>query len=116
MKTKMILLVLSATVLLGACSEGKREQHSPRVVHSQSSYEVTGDRLTRADVRKVQATLADQGYYRGAIDGIWGPQTSQAILAYQLSHDQRQTGTLTVDNLHEFGVQMDRDAYWARRN
>ena len=30
----------------------------------------------------IQARLSDYGYYRGAIDGVWGPRTDAALRAY----------------------------------
>lgn len=35
------------------------------------------------DVREFQKSLADQGYYKGAIDGIFGKQTREAVSSYQ---------------------------------
>ena len=32
--------------------------------------------------RSIQARLSDYGYYRGAIDGVWGPRTDAALRAY----------------------------------
>ena len=34
-------------------------------------------------IEDVQSALADRGYYRGVIDGILGPQSRQAIEAFQ---------------------------------
>jgi len=39
-------------------------------------------------VVEVQRRLASAGYYRGAIDGILGPQTLRAIRAYERDHNQ----------------------------
>jgi len=36
-----------------------------------------------ADVRQVQTLLSEQGYLTGAVDGVCGPQTVQAIKAFQ---------------------------------
>lgn len=38
------------------------------------------------DIRAWQADLAALGFYRGAIDGIAGPETKAAVIAYQRSH------------------------------
>ena len=37
----------------------------------------------KVGVKVVQQQLRDAGYYRGLIDGVDGPMTSQAVLAYQ---------------------------------
>lgn len=42
----------------------------------------------------VQTVLAQQGYYRGPIDGVIGPSTSQAIRNYQRDHQLTPTGTI----------------------
>jgi hypothetical protein len=45
-------------------------------------------------VRDVQAALAAQGYYKGAIDGKAGPQTAAAIREYQRLYNMPQTGRI----------------------
>lgn len=42
-------------------------------------------------VRELQQFLKDQGYYKGSVDGIFGPQTEAAVRAFQQAHG------LTVD-------------------
>jgi hypothetical protein len=37
-------------------------------------------------VAELQRRLARAGYYRGSIDGVLGPQTRQAIRAYERNH------------------------------
>ena len=37
-------------------------------------------------VAELQRRLARAGYYRGSIDGVLGPQTRQAIRAYERAH------------------------------
>lgn len=51
---------------------------------------VTGDSLAA----EVQQALADQGYYRGAIDVDVGPETRAAIAFYQRAHHQPETGRI----------------------
>ena len=48
-----------------------------------------------SNVRAVQEALAARGYDAGAVDGIWGPQTEQAIRAFEGDRGWRQTGALT---------------------
>jgi peptidoglycan hydrolase-like protein with peptidoglycan-binding domain len=37
-------------------------------------------------VSAVQSDLAGEGYYRGVIDGVYGPQTRVAITRHQSNH------------------------------
>jgi len=51
--------------------------------------------LSRGQKRTLQLHLRNMGYYRGLIDGIFGPQTARAISAYQESLGATVTGVLT---------------------
>lgn len=53
---------------------------------------VSGD-----DVREVQQTLRDKGYYPGPIDGILGSRTRAAIRQYQKDENLPVTGQLDAD-------------------
>jgi peptidoglycan hydrolase-like protein with peptidoglycan-binding domain len=50
-------------------------------------------------VAGAQTQLAQQGYYRGEIDGIVGPETRRAIMRYQSDRGLRVTGRLNMDTL-----------------
>lgn len=63
-----------------------------------------GHVLGRSDVRKLQKSLAEDGFYKGSIDGLWGGQTTQAILDYQGVNNKPLTGKLSANELREFGV------------
>ncbi|MBD8891303.1 peptidoglycan-binding domain-containing protein [Roseibium litorale] len=51
--------------------------------------------LSRAAKRAVQTRLRDLDFYKGLVDGIFGPQTRAAIKAFQDSRTEEQTGILT---------------------
>ena len=55
-------------------------------------------------VGAAQQELAQQGYYRGKIDGVIGPQTHRAITRYQANHGLRPTGVLTPDTVQALGL------------
>ena len=57
----------------------------------QSEYD-NGD--ADSSVSQVQAALARQGYYRGAIDGSLGPATRKALRRFQRDHGLEVTGQL----------------------
>lgn len=51
--------------------------------------------LSRGQKRGIQQQLRNLGFYRGLIDGIFGPQTARSISAYQESLGATTTGVLT---------------------
>jgi hypothetical protein len=60
--------------------------------------------LTTNYVTVVQRELADQGFYNGRIDGIWGQRTTNAIRAYQDAHGQPLTGELSTRAINDMGI------------
>lgn len=56
-------------------------------------------------VRSVQMRLADQGYYRGPIDGDIGPGTRHAIADYQSDQGLRVTGRINDPLLQSLGLE-----------
>ena len=71
--------------------------------YDQNNYDVT---VQSADsiVANAQEKLAQQGYYRGEIDGILGTETSRAIARFQRDQGLRVTGVLTRDTIQELGL------------
>jgi hypothetical protein len=57
-----------------------------------------------SSVAAAQERLAQQGYYRGEIDGIFGAATRRALMRYQSDHGLRVTGRLAVDTLRALGL------------
>ena len=53
--------------------------------------------LDREKRKLVQRGLASFGLYKGFVDGIFGPKTSEAIRAWQKAKGFRETGKLTKD-------------------
>lgn len=49
---------------------------------------------TSQDVRQVQSELKDLGFYKGRVDGIYGPRTTAAVNQFQAQHKLAQTGRL----------------------
>lgn len=50
--------------------------------------------ISRAAKRSIQRKLRDLGHYKGLVDGIFGPQTRDAIKAFQTSRSAQPTGFL----------------------
>jgi len=60
--------------------------------------------MTRDEVRSVQRELAKDGFDPGPVDGIMGPHTESAIIAFKRSHGLKPrawVGPLTWKMLHE---------------
>ena len=66
------------------------------------------------DVRQAQQKLKDQGYEPGAVDGVIGMKTAQAIKKFQRYHGESATGVLDSTTRSQLGIQAagtaDRDA------
>lgn len=69
-----------------------------------AGYDATADLYSDATVSAVQSQLAKQGYYRGVIDGVYGPQTRAALTRYQSNHGLQVTGNLTQATLQALGL------------
>ena len=63
-----------------------------------------GDAYSDSTIAAAQQQLAREGYYRGQIDGVLGPETRAAIAQFQNNHGLRVTGALTTDTLGALGL------------
>jgi hypothetical protein len=71
--------------------------------YGQGAYD-SSDQSVDSTVVAAQEQLARQGYYRGEIDGIFGPETGRAVMRYQSGHGLRVTGRLNTDTLCALGL------------
>jgi len=71
--------------------------------YGQGAYD-SSDQNADSTIAAAQQQLARQGYYRGEIDGTFGPETRRAIMRYQTNHGLRVTGYLTDDTLRALGL------------
>ncbi|HEY3460850.1 MAG TPA: peptidoglycan-binding domain-containing protein, partial [Casimicrobiaceae bacterium] len=58
----------------------------------------------RDTVREAQRALNDKGFSAGAVDGIMGPHTEQALRDFQQSQGIGVTGSLDAPTLSALGV------------
>lgn len=58
----------------------------------------------KIQVRKVQEKLAAQGYFKGEVDGIFGPITQEAILDYQEAKGLIENGAIDRRLLRSLGI------------
>lgn len=55
-------------------------------------------------IANVQATLQQQGYYRGEVDGLLGPFTREALANYQRDHGLYMTSAIDRPTLESLGM------------
>ncbi|MGK7867062.1 peptidoglycan-binding domain-containing protein [Falsiroseomonas sp. E2-1-a20] len=60
--------------------------------------------LSEAVVRNVQGRLRSLGFYRGGVDGIWGPTTQAAIEQFQQGRGLQPNGQLTPATAGAMGL------------
>lgn len=65
----------------------------------------SGDQSPDPNVTAVQTDLARLSYYHGAIDGLFGRDTRDALARYQTDQHLAVTGTLTTATLQSLGIQ-----------
>ncbi len=112
LKTTLIVsALLCLTALPASAEEIIWKQPSSMQGYYQNLHFEGNATLSKADVRKLQKSLARKGFYKGRIDGIWGGRTTQAVLDYQAVHQQAQTGTVTIRTLRDLGVHLDTERH-----
>lgn len=85
-------------------------------VQNTTTTRVTQTRLTRSDIIALQSSLASKGFYRGSIDGKWGPMTSSAVASFQSSQGIAANGLPTSETLAMLGVNPSTTAYVSPQN
>ncbi|HEY9835167.1 MAG TPA: peptidoglycan-binding protein [Stenomitos sp.] len=75
-------------------SSNSSNRTTPRATTNRQTPKTTTSRLSTANTNRshsatqtLQKRLQELGFYRGEIDGIWGPQTQAAVEAAQRSYD-----------------------------
>jgi len=56
------------------------------------------------DLKKMQQALADQGHYRGKVDGTFGLRTRASVRAYQKAENMPITGQVDIQTAARLGV------------
>lgn len=74
---------------------------SPRASASSTSPQASA---SREAVKQAQAELQREGLYHGPIDGVVGPETRQALAAYQAREGLQQTASLDRDTVQRMNL------------
>ncbi|MTI00419.1 peptidoglycan-binding protein [Roseibium sp. RKSG952] len=72
-----------------------RSEDKTQASETLEELEILENSLSRAAKRTLQRKLRDQGFYKGFVDGIFGPQTRAAIRAFQSNRSEQDTGFLS---------------------
>ncbi len=60
--------------------------------------------MSRSLTRKVQAALKQNGLYKGAVDGIYGPGTTSAVSQFQQQNGMQGTGKMDTATLQALNI------------
>jgi peptidoglycan hydrolase-like protein with peptidoglycan-binding domain len=119
MKLKQIVVAVAAAVLSAGAFAGGGEhaKQQPRaesgngaMKQSQSPQQQAqgGQQQAQAQspelVKQAQQALNDKGLNSGPVDGQWGPQTQQAVKAYQQQNQIQASGQLDRETLASLGI------------
>ncbi len=110
---KRLILVTASVLALGVGGAGatyaaEMDRSTPNVqanmpaASGTSQYSQTAPSLSKDEVRLAQQKLRDLRLYNGAIDGVLGQETKQALEKFQSSNGLSMTATLdqpTMDRL-----------------
>lgn len=78
-----------ANALAGRLMEDRLQTQSPPVEAKARGQSI---RLYQETLRRAQQALKDRGHYTGTVDGLFGPQTQQAIEDFQRKQGLKVTG------------------------
>lgn len=102
---KLKRTVLSSAVILGMAGIPALAQMNDQSASNQSrSNGQFSSTHSKSNIRQVQQELKQQGFYKGRVDGIEGPQTRAAIKKYQEQNKLTASGRLDEQTLQSLGV------------
>jgi peptidoglycan hydrolase-like protein with peptidoglycan-binding domain len=73
---------------------------------TQADMNQNGQQASQSEIQQAQQQLKSKGLYHGAVDGVMGPETQTALMAFQRQHSLPQTSQLdqqTLDALNAGG-------------
>ena len=94
-QTNRFLSFFLALLLVLCGSFTLNRLHTLSTPNADASVDVLSQLGSRGqEVRSVQQKLRSLGFYSGAVDGIFGPRTKEAVLAFQRYLDIEETGAI----------------------
>jgi peptidoglycan hydrolase-like protein with peptidoglycan-binding domain len=83
----------------GSVSTAPADRMTDRSTDRMAMASGTDEAVSGNTVKHAQQSLKEQGLYDGAIDGIVGPRTRDAVSRYQRNHNLKQTAMLDRQTL-----------------
>ncbi|MBV1800251.1 peptidoglycan-binding domain-containing protein [Siccirubricoccus sp. G192] len=74
------------------------------------------DHAGSSSVQQAQRELNQRGFNAGSADGVWGPQTSQAAMAFQRANNLDPTGRLDSRTMQALNMDASRSSTAQRRD
>lgn len=87
-----------------APSQAQNQTPHDATTDQSTAKHVSHSRMNADEVKQAQQKLADDGDYKGKVDGKFGSQTAQAVKQYQQKNGLKQTGRLDHDTRGKLGV------------
>lgn len=116
---KSLMLATVATIALGmpavAADQGRsgtmdptrtQTQQQPSQQWSQQRNEqaVAPSELNQSQIKEIQQALNRQGFDAGNVDGVWGPETREAVENFQAKRNIESDQALNEETLSALGV------------
>lgn len=103
MKLRYTAPLWGAILMLGAWTSHAQQmsQSSAQGMSSEQGSAVL--HVSPATVQQIQMQLGKEGFDPNRVDGIWGPETSQALQNFQRTKGIEPTGTLTLETMEKLG-------------
>ncbi len=90
-------------------SQRNKDAQQAENTQTQAGQRVDPMQLSKQQVSQIQQTLNKKGYDAHSVDGIWGPETADALRNFQRRNDIQADGHLTQQTLAKLGVNWAND-------
>jgi peptidoglycan hydrolase-like protein with peptidoglycan-binding domain len=113
MKYRHLLVVSAVSLACSAAYAQDQQQHS-QSDQTMSESQHSGTAMSPQMIRQVQQKLNQEGFDAGSVDGVWGPETKEALKNFQKKQGLPETGNLDKETLSALDIQMSGDGSQAQ--
>jgi peptidoglycan hydrolase-like protein with peptidoglycan-binding domain len=83
---------------------------SPQSANQQQAKVIEPSKLSKEQIREIQMNLNKKGFSSGHVDGIWGRDTTEAVMNFQKAKNLPGKGELNNQTLSDLGVNLNNQA------